>query len=61
MVHDLNLAARSADKIVLLNRGRVAADGTAAEGPTAVRIRDVFGVEATLVPVEPYGCHLIFD
>jgi iron complex transport system ATP-binding protein len=61
VVHDLNLAARFADQIVLLDRGRVVATGTAAEVLTAERIRAVFGVEPTFVPVEQSGVHLIFD
>jgi iron complex transport system ATP-binding protein len=61
VVHDLNLAARFADQIVLLDRGRVVAAGTPAEVLTAGRIREVFGVEPTFVPVEHSGLHLIFD
>ena len=61
VVHDLNLAARFADQIVLLNHGRFVAAGTAAEVLTTERIRDVFGVEPTFVPVEQSGVHLIFD
>ncbi|HEX8096597.1 MAG TPA: ATP-binding cassette domain-containing protein, partial [Pyrinomonadaceae bacterium] len=61
VVHDLNLAARFADQIVLLNHGRVVATGTPVEVLTAERIRDVFGVEPTFVPVEQSGVHLIFD
>jgi iron complex transport system ATP-binding protein len=61
VVHDLNLAARFADQIVLLNEGRVVAAGTPAEVLTAERIRDVFGVEPTFVPAAHSGVHLIFD
>jgi iron complex transport system ATP-binding protein len=61
VVHDLNLAARFADQIVLMSDGRVVATGTPAEVLTAERIRDVFGVEPTFVPVEQSGVHLIFD
>jgi iron complex transport system ATP-binding protein len=61
VVHDLNLAARFADQIVLLSDGRVVATGTPAEVLTAERIREVFGVEPTFVPVEQSGVHLIFD
>lgn len=61
VVHDLNLAARFADQIVLLNQGRVIAMGAAAEVLRADRIRDVFGVEPTFVPVNRGGIHLIFD
>jgi iron complex transport system ATP-binding protein len=61
VVHDLNLAARFADQIVLLDNGRVVAAGTPAEVLTAERIRAVFGVEPTFVPVEQAGVHLVFD
>lgn len=61
VVHDLNLAVRFADQIVILNHGQVAATGTAAEVLTRDRIREVFGVDATFVSVEPSGMHIIFD
>ena len=61
VVHDLNLAARFADRIVLLNHGHVVATGTAAEVLTTDRIREVFGVEPTFIPVKQSGVHLIFD
>ncbi|HEX8455948.1 MAG TPA: heme ABC transporter ATP-binding protein [Pyrinomonadaceae bacterium] len=61
VVHDLNLAARFADQIVLLHGGRVVANGAPPEVLTADRIRDVFGVEPTFIPVEHSGVHLIFD
>jgi iron complex transport system ATP-binding protein len=61
VVHDLNLAARFADQIVLLNDGGVVATGAAAEVLTADRIREVFGVEPTFVPVKQGSIYLIFD
>jgi iron complex transport system ATP-binding protein len=61
VVHDLNLAARFADHILLLNHGRVVATGTATEVLTTERIRAVFGVEASFVSREQSGVHLIFD
>ena len=61
VVHDLNLAARFADRIVLLNGGSVVTTGTPAEVLTASHIREVFGVEPTFVPVKQSGVHLIFD
>jgi iron complex transport system ATP-binding protein len=60
-VHDLNLAARFADRIVLLNEGRVVAEGNPNEVLTAERIRDVFNVDPTFVPVEGSDIHLIFN
>lgn len=61
VVHDLNLAARFADHIVLLNEGRKIAEGTAAEVLTTELIQTVFGVKSTLVPTDDSTFHLIFD
>ena len=61
VVHDLNLAARFADQIVLMTEGRVVASGSANEVLTVERIRDVFSVDPTFVPVEGSDIHLIFN
>ena len=61
VVHDLNLAVSFADHIVLLNDGRVVANGTAAEVLTAERIQAVFGVAPTFVHGEDSRIHLIFN
>ena len=61
VVHDLNLAARFADHIVLLNDARVIASGAPAEVLTAEQIQTVFGVRPTLVASEDSGMHLIFN
>ncbi|HEX8117784.1 MAG TPA: heme ABC transporter ATP-binding protein [Pyrinomonadaceae bacterium] len=61
VVHDLNLAARFADQIVLLNKARLTASGAPAEVLTRERIREVFGVEPTFVNAGDAGLHLIFD
>jgi iron complex transport system ATP-binding protein len=61
VVHDLNLAARFSDRIVLLNHGRVVANGTPAEVLTTDRIIEVFGIKPTFMPVEKSGIHLIFE
>jgi iron complex transport system ATP-binding protein len=45
-LHDLALAARVCDRIVLLREGRVAALGTPAEALTPERIAQVYGVGA---------------
>ena len=60
VVHDLNLAARFADQIVLLDQGRVVAVGDPAEVLTLEHIRKVFDVQPTFVSV-PSGFHLVFD
>ena len=61
VVHDLNLATRFADQIVLLDRGRVVASGSPAEVLTLENIRTVFAVEPTFVPVKESEVHIIFD
>jgi len=60
VVHDLNLAARFADHIVLLNEAQVVASGTAADVLTSRRIQDVFGVTPTFVETADSDVHLIF-
>ncbi len=49
VLHDLGLAAHFFPRLVLLDRGRVIADGPPAEVLTAARIRTVFGVDPALV------------
>ncbi|HEY6046278.1 MAG TPA: heme ABC transporter ATP-binding protein [Pyrinomonadaceae bacterium] len=61
VVHDLNLAARFADQIVLLNHGRFVAGGSPAEVLSADLIRDAFGVEPSFVSTQHPGLHLIFE
>jgi iron complex transport system ATP-binding protein len=48
VTHDLNLAAAFADRIVVLNAGRVAADAAPAEVLAPERILEVFGVASEL-------------
>lgn len=50
-LHDLNLAARYCDRLVMLSAGRVAATGTPAEVLTAERIAAVYEVHAEIVSV----------
>ena len=61
VVHDLNLAARFADHILMLSGGRIVANGTPAEVLTTKRIEQVFGVEPTMIQTEDSGIHLIFN
>jgi iron complex transport system ATP-binding protein len=48
VLHDLNLAARCADEMVLLQCGRVAYAGPPGEVLTVANIRQVFDVEASI-------------
>ena len=48
--HNLNLAARYADDLVLLDRGVVAAYGPPASVLTAERVASVYGWPVSIVP-----------
>lgn len=47
-LHDLSLAARFCDRLVVLSAGRVAADGPWSEALGARALREVFGLEGRL-------------
>ena len=49
VLHDLGLAAHFFPRLVLIEHGRIVADGTPEDVLTDDRIRDVFGVEPALV------------
>jgi iron complex transport system ATP-binding protein len=59
VVHDLNLAARFADNILILDDGRVTAAGAPTEVLTPELIRATFGVEPTFVTTETAGVHIV--
>ena len=44
VLHDLNLAAASCDRLVVLSRGRVVAEGTPADVLSVERVREVWGL-----------------
>ncbi len=48
ILHDLALAARFADRVVMMSRGRLVADGAPRDVLTPAQIADVFGVEAVI-------------
>ncbi|MGL5006518.1 MAG: heme ABC transporter ATP-binding protein [Plesiomonas sp.] len=50
ILHDLNLAARYADRILLLNNGTLYADGTPKQVLTHNHIQHVFDIETTILP-----------
>jgi len=47
-MHDLNLASRFSDKIVMLNGGKIFCIGTPPQVMTVENIRSVYGVEVTI-------------
>jgi iron complex transport system ATP-binding protein len=48
ILHDLNLAARFADRVVVLHRGRLAATGTPRQTITSKMLREVFEVDTNV-------------
>lgn len=48
VIHDLNLAARSADQLVMLNCGEIAARGAPEQVLTTEIVKQVFNVDATI-------------
>ncbi|MES2209841.1 MAG: ABC transporter ATP-binding protein [Chloroflexota bacterium] len=53
VLHDLGLAAHFFPRLILLDRGRVVADGPPAEVLAPERIREVFGVDPAFVRLRP--------
>lgn len=49
-IHDLNLASAFCDRLVLLREGQVIADGPTRDVLTPARIRELYGVEAEVLP-----------
>ena len=50
VLHDLNLAARYADELIVMRDGEVVATGAPVEVVTAEMIQEVFGLRALVVP-----------
>jgi len=48
VLHDLTLAARYCDRLLLIDEGRIVADGTPADVLTAERLRAVYGIDAAV-------------
>lgn len=59
VVHDLNLAARFADNILILNHARVQAFGTPEEVLTVQHVQEAFHLEPTILRTEK-GLHVLF-
>ncbi len=49
ILHDLTLAARFADRVMVMNRGRIVADAAPVEALSSERIAQVFGVDTITV------------
>jgi iron complex transport system ATP-binding protein len=59
VLHDLNLAARYADRLVAMRAGRVVAAGAPAEVVTEPLLAEVFGLDARVIPDPVSGTPLV--
>jgi iron complex transport system ATP-binding protein len=59
VLHDLNLAARYADELVVMADGRIIANGAPSEVLTAELLRDAFGLEALIAPDPVCGTPMV--
>ena len=55
VLHDLNMAARYADKIVAVKDKEIYTEGTPEEVITADMVKHVFGMESTIVDDPLFG------
>jgi len=60
VLHDLNQAAAYSDRVVCLRQGAIVADGTPAEVLTVDLLRDVFRIEASVIPDPRSGKPVFF-
>ena len=59
VLHDIGLAARFADRLVLMSAGRVLAEGPPAEVVTAANLHAAFGLHARVIPDPETGTPLV--
>ncbi|WP_430646059.1 ABC transporter ATP-binding protein [Agromyces sp. GXS1127] len=59
VLHELNLAARYADHLVVMSAGRIVAEGEPGAVLTADSVRDAFGLEASVIPDPVSGTPLV--
>ncbi|GAA3901406.1 ABC transporter ATP-binding protein [Streptomyces gulbargensis] len=59
VLHDLNQAARYADHLVAMKEGRIVAEGAPGDIVTADLVREVFGLDAVVVPDPVTGSPLV--
>jgi iron complex transport system ATP-binding protein len=59
VLHELSLACRYADHLVAMSGGRIVADGAPSDIVTADLVREVFGIEAIIIPDPASGTPLV--
>jgi iron complex transport system ATP-binding protein len=58
-IHDLNMAAQYCDRLLLMNRGQLHAEGTAQEVITSTNIKDVYGATSHVYPHPENGLPVV--
>ena len=62
VVHDLNQAIQASDRVIILDKGRIALAGTPEEIVGAKELEEIFGVPLRRVDIPEARCpYLIFD
>ncbi|KEQ16439.1 heme ABC transporter ATP-binding protein [Endozoicomonas numazuensis] len=61
ILHDLNLAARYSDRLVILKEGGIAAQGTPHEVLTVETVKAVFNVDVTISEHPAHHCPLVIN
>ncbi len=51
-IHDLNIASKYCDKLILMNRGKVVTYGDTNDVLTSSHIEEVFNVKTNIIPLE---------
>ncbi|MDU2242223.1 MAG: ABC transporter ATP-binding protein [Paenibacillus sp.] len=59
VLHDINLSARYADHIFALHQGRLVAEGKPEEVITSERVKDIFGLDCTVIKDPVSGSPLV--
>src|SRR5690606_35768721 len=59
VLHDLNLAARYADELVVMGQGRIIGRGAPADVITAELVQDAFGLDARIAPDPVCGTPMV--
>lgn len=60
-VHDLNIALMYCNKICIVNDGKVVATGRPEELITPKMIKDIYGVEASIIETNSQKMHVIYE
>ncbi len=59
VLHDINLSARYADYIFALSQGKLLAEGKPAEVITSTLVKDIFGLDCTVIPDPVSGSPMV--